>query len=484
MVYEPVIGLELHIQLLTRSKIFCRCSAKFGAEANHQVCPVCLGLPGVLPVLNERVLEFAVRLALATRCKINERSIFARKNYFYPDLPKGYQISQFDHPFCEHGEVEIEIEGEPPRPIRLRRIHLEEDAGKSTHAESFVRADETLIDINRCGVPLLELVTEPDIRSPREAALFASHLRQIVRYLGICDGNMEQGSLRCDANVSLRRSGTSELGVKTELKNMNSFRAVERALEVEIERQKTILSEGGTVSQETLLWDDKTHRVRTMRSKEYSHDYRYFPEPDLVPFHIDPDWLAAVAQSNPEMPWDKKTRFIEDYGLPAYDAQVLTEDLSIADYFEAVAARVSDPREAGHWIMGDVLRTLKEKRCRIEDLKVSAENLACLLKMIEEGALNRNMARKVFAECAESGEAPQQVVEGRGLGQISDEDLIIQTIAEVIKAHPKEVEAFRSGKGKIMGFFIGQVMRRTGGKANPQRVNELLRSYLKRERES
>jgi len=478
MKYEPVIGLEVHIQLLTESKIFCSCSTKFGAEQNTHVCPVCLGLPGVLPVLNEKVVEYAAKLALATNSRINKRSIFARKNYFYPDLPKGYQISQFEEPFCEFGRVSIKVEGEESREIGLTRIHLEEDAGKSVHAESFVSKDETLVDVNRCGTPLLEIVSEPDFRTPKEAAAYLTRLRQIVRYLEICDGNMEEGSMRCDANISVRPYGQKELGVKTELKNMNSISSVEKALEFEINRQIAVLNEGGTISQQTLLWDADRNVAEPMRSKEYSDDYRYFPEPDLVPVEVNENWINRIAQSMPELPLAKKRRFVQEFDLPEYDAQVLSEDRAIAEYFETTAQKVADKKAASNMVMGEVLRVIKEQQLRVEDLKITPEHLSEIINMIAEGTISRNIAKKVFNRVAETGTAPRVVVEQEGLLQISDASALEETLDQVLQDNPNEVQAFLTGKEKVIGFLMGQVMRATSGKANPKSVNELLRKKL------
>ncbi len=480
MKYEPVIGLEVHIQLLTESKIFCSCSTKFGAEQNTHVCPVCLGLPGVLPVLNEKVVEYAIKLALATNSRINRRSIFARKNYFYPDLPKGYQISQFEEPFCEFGRVSIKVEGEDARKIGLTRIHLEEDAGKSVHAESFVSKDETLVDVNRCGTPLLEIVSEPEFRTPKEAAAYLTRLRQIVRYLEICDGNMEEGSMRCDANISVRPLGQEKLGVKTELKNMNSISSVEKALEFEISRQIAVLEEGGSISQQTLLWDADRNVAEPMRSKEYSDDYRYFPEPDLVPVEVDEEWVDRVSQSMPELPLAKKQRFIQEFGLPEYNAQVLSEDRAIAEYFETAAQKVADKKAVSNMVMGQVLRVIKEQQLCVEDLKITPEYLAEIIKMIEEGAISRTIAKKVFNRVAETGMAPRVVVEQEGLLQISDTSALEATLDQVLQDNPNEVQAFLNGKEKVIGFLMGQVMRATSGKANPKSVNELLRKKLAR----
>lgn len=478
MKYEPVIGLEVHIQLLTDSKIFCSCSTKFGAEQNTHVCPVCLGMPGVLPVLNEKVVEYAIKLALATNSRINRRSIFARKNYFYPDLPKGYQISQFEEPFCEFGRVSIQVEGEKARDIGLTRIHLEEDAGKSVHAESFVSKDETLVDVNRCGTPLLEIVSEPEFRTPAEAAAYLTRLRQIVRYLEICDGNMEEGSMRCDANISVRLHGEEKLGVKTELKNMNSISSVEKALEFEINRQIAVLEEGGSISQETLLWDADRNVAEPMRSKEYSDDYRYFPEPDLVPIEVDVEWIDRVSQSMPELPLAKKLRFMQEFGLPEYDAQVLSDDRAIAEYFESAGRNIKDKKAVSNMVMGEVLRALKEQQVGVEELKVTPEYLAEIIDMIDEGVISRTIGKKVFNRVAETGTAPRLVVQQEGLLQISDTSALETAITDVLQQNPHEVEAYLNGKEKVVGFLMGQVMRATSGKANPKSVNELLRKKL------
>jgi aspartyl-tRNA(Asn)/glutamyl-tRNA(Gln) amidotransferase subunit B len=479
MKYESVIGLEVHIHLLTSSKIFCSCATLFGAPQNSQVCPICLGMPGVLPVLNRKAVDFALRLALATHSTINSQSVFARKNYFYPDLPKGYQISQFEEPFCEHGTLSIPMENGSQKKIGLTRIHLEEDAGKSIHAESYVAQDETLVDINRCGVPLLEIVSDPDMCSAREAFSYLVTLRQLVRYLDICDGNMEEGSLRCDANVSIRPQGSTRLGVKTELKNMNSFRSVERAIEFEIKRQIHILEQGGTIQQQSLLWDADRNSATPMRSKEFSHDYRYFPEPDLVPVQISSEQIQLTAQAMPELPITKKNRFASEYHLPDYDIEVLTEDRQIADYYEAVASQVKDKKIVSNWIMGEVLRILKEQKLKINDLKVTSTYLAQIIKMIEEGVISNKIAKQVFDECASGGHAPEQIVKELGLVQISDESAIEAIVDQVLRQNPDEVQAFLAGKEKMLGFFVGQVMRATNGKANPQAVNEILRKKIR-----
>ncbi|RPI00839.1 MAG: Asp-tRNA(Asn)/Glu-tRNA(Gln) amidotransferase subunit GatB [Calditrichaeota bacterium] len=478
MYYEPVIGLEVHIQLNTDTKIFCSCSTLFGAVPNSQVCPVCLGMPGSLPVLNRKVMEYAVRLSLATGCKINNTSILARKNYFYPDLPKSYQISQFEEPFAEHGELVVKIEGQPSRRIGITRIHMEEDAGKSLHAESFVGKDESLVDVNRCGVPLLEVVSDPDFRTPQEAYEYLVHLRQIVVYLGICDGNMEEGSLRCDANVSLRPIGTTTLGTKTELKNMNSFRAVEKALEYEIHRQEMILENGGVIEQQTLLWDANRNVAESMRTKEYSHDYRYFPDPDLAPISMTAGDIEQVRANIPELPEAKRERFMRQFSLPEYDAQVLTESPKVAEYFEQTALRVKDKKAASNWIMGNLLRSLKERNEHLHQLKLTPAFLAELLTLIEQGTISGSSAKEVFEECLDSGKSPTLIVEEKGLLQISDLDAIEQIVSSIIEKNPRDVQDYLNGNEKVLGFFIGQIMRATQGKANPKLVNSILRKKL------
>ena len=478
MIYEPVIGLEVHIQLLTDSKIFCSCSTKFGAQPNSQVCPVCLGMPGVLPVLNKKVIEFGLKLAIATNCKINTRSIIARKNYFYPDLPKGYQISQYEEPFCEFGHVEIQVEGQDSKTIGLTRIHMEEDAGKSMHSESYVSQNESLVDINRCGVPLLEIVSEPDFHSANQVGAYLIRMRQIVRYLGICDGNMEEGSMRCDANISVRPKGQKELGVKTELKNMNSISAVEKALDYEINRQISVLEDGGIIQQQTLLWDANKNVVEPMRSKEFAHDYRYFPEPDLVPIIITEEWIEHTRTNMPELPLAKKQRFMSEYNLPEYDANVLTDDPALADYFENVAKMVKDKKAASNWVMGEVLRALKEKNCTINEIKVSSDFLADIIQLIEEDKISVKIGKRVFDDCLNSGHAPNKIIEQKGLLQISDAAEIDVIVDDVLKNNPNEVKLYLQGKEKLMGFFVGQIMRATQGKANPKTVNDMLKKKL------
>ncbi len=475
--YEAVIGLEIHIQLATESKIFCSCSTRFGSDPNSQICPICLGMPGVLPVLNEKVVDCAIKLGLATDSRINPRSLFARKNYFYPDLPKGYQISQFDEPFCESGYLDIEVDDDVER-VGILRIHAEEDAGKSMHSEAYVDTHETLVDVNRCGVPLLEIVSKPEIRSARHAHAYLKSMRQMVRYLGICDGNMEEGSLRCDANVSVRPYTQKTLGTKTEVKNMNSFQHVEKALEFEIERQIEVLERGGEIVQETRLWDATRGITQAMRSKEYSHDYRYFPEPDLIPVEIDQKRIDALRATLPERPLEKKRRFVREYKLPEYDAVLLTEDCDLADYYEAVASQIVDKKMVSNWVMGEVIRALNERHCTVDDLVVPPAYLVELLQLIENEVINQKIAKVVFQDSLKTGRSPGQIVDNKRLAQISDSDELVTVIEEVLDRHPEEVQEYLGGKTKLLGFFIGQIMRATQGKANPKSVNEILTQEL------
>ncbi|MDX1623991.1 MAG: Asp-tRNA(Asn)/Glu-tRNA(Gln) amidotransferase subunit GatB [Gemmatimonadota bacterium] len=476
--YEPVIGLEVHVQLSTGSKIFCGCSTTYGAPPNTQVCPICLGYPGSLPVLNEGAVELAVTAALALGCTVHERSVFARKNYFYPDLPKGYQISQFDRPLATGGSLEIPPEdGEGGKTVGITRLHLEEDAGKSTHGE-----EGTLVDFNRCGVPLVEIVSEPDMRTPREAYLYLAALKQTLEYLEVSDCNMEEGSLRCDANVSIRRRGEEPFGVKTEVKNVNSFRFVESALAFEIERQAELLDEGGEVVHETRLWDAVKGEARPMRAKEESHDYRYFPEPDLEPLDVNEAWREEIAADLPELPGARAARFVDEHGLPGYDAGVLTRTRALADYYEAVVERFDDPKEVANWVMGEVLRIANEEGEEValepEPRPVPPEDLADLLRLKADGTISGTAAREVLDAMVETGRAPGEIVEEEGLEQVSDEDALAEEIDAVLDAHPDEVAAYRGGKEGLLGFFVGQVMRRTGGSANPQLVNRMLRQRL------
>ncbi len=475
MEFEPVIGLEVHAQLKSSTKIFCGCSTAFGAPPNTHVCPVCLGMPGMLPVLNRTVVEYALKMALATGCLVGKRSRFARKNYFYPDLPKGYQISQYELPIAEHGAVGIDLEKSRKR-IGLTRIHMEEDAGKLIHDPN---RPVSFVDFNRTGVPLIEIVSEPDIRSPQEAGAYLRKLRAILRYLGISDGNMEEGSFRCDANVSIRPKGTEPLGTRTELKNLNSFKHVENALAYEIRRQQAVAAEGGKVVQETRLWDPERSRTVSMRGKEEAHDYRYFPDPDLLPLVIEDKWVESVQKSLPELPDEKKTRFETVYGLPAYDAGVLTAGRELADFFEACVSAGAGPKVASNWIMGPLLGLLHAEATPIEESPVSADHLAELIGLIENDTISGKIAKTVFDEMAASGKAPAEIVEEKGLIQVTDTGAIESAVDAVLARCPDEVEAYKGGKTKLLGFFVGQVMKETRGKANPQVVNEILKSKLK-----
>jgi aspartyl-tRNA(Asn)/glutamyl-tRNA(Gln) amidotransferase subunit B len=475
MAFETVIGLEVHAQLKTNTKIFCGCSTEFGAAPNEHTCPVCLGMPGMLPVLNKKVVEYAMRMGLATHCSIARSSRFARKNYFYPDLPKGYQISQYELPICHDGHIDIEM-ADGVRRIGINRIHMEEDAGKLTHDPN---RPVSFVDFNRTGVPLIEIVSEPDLRSPEEAGAYLRHLRTVLRYLRISDGNMEEGSFRCDANVSIRPKGTTELGTRTELKNLNSFRHVEKALHYEIERQKDIVTDGGQVTQETRLYDAEKDRTFSMRGKEEAHDYRYFPDPDLLPLVVDDDWIERVRESLPELPGDRKQRFVETLGLSGADAEFLTGSRELADYFEACLAAHENPKLVNNWVTGQLMAFLNAEGKSIEASPISTDALAGLLKLLDEGVISGKIAKTVFEEMTVSGKPAKQIVEEKGLVQVQDESAIESAVDKVLAANPQEVEAFKGGKNKLMGFFVGQVMRETRGKANPKIVNELLGKKLK-----
>jgi aspartyl-tRNA(Asn)/glutamyl-tRNA(Gln) amidotransferase subunit B len=476
MTYEPVIGLEVHAQLLTKSKIFCSCSTRFGADPNTHTCPVCMGMPGVLPVLNKRVVEYTMKMALATGCKINESCNFARKNYFYPDLPKGYQISQYAQPLSERGYVDIELEGGKKR-IGITRIHMEEDAGKLLHDEHL---PSSYVDLNRTGVPLIEIVSEPDMRTAEEAAAYLRRIHEILVYLEICDGNMEEGSFRCDANVSLRPRGEAAFGIRTELKNMNSFRNVQRALEYEIKRQQYILENSQEVIQETRLWDDSQGVTQSMRGKEEAHDYRYFPDPDLVPIVIDEAWIERIRISLPELPLEKRERFVKEYGIPSYDAVVLSSTAATATFFEQVVASPlkPPPKIVSNWIMGDLLRFLNEEKKDFSASPVRPAALAEMINLIEDGTISGKMAKDIIVEMYRTGRPPKTIIEEKGMVQITDEDALAKTIAEVIAANPAQMEQYRGGKEKLFGYFVGQVMKATQGKANPQLINELLKKML------
>jgi aspartyl-tRNA(Asn)/glutamyl-tRNA(Gln) amidotransferase subunit B len=472
MEFETVIGLEIHAQMKTKSKIFCGCSTEFGAPPNTHVCPVCLGMPGVLPVLNRQVVENALKLALATDSSVNRENRFARKNYFYPDLPKGYQISQFELPIAEHGHVEIEVDG-VKKTIGITRAHMEEDAGKLVHDE---KEPVSYVDLNRTGTPLLEIVSEPDLRSPEEAVAYLKKLHAVVRYLDISDGNMQEGSFRCDANISLRPVGQEEFGTRTELKNMNSFRNVQLALEYEERRQRDVLLDGGEVVQETLLWNPDRGCTESMRGKEEAHDYRYFPDPDLVPVLIDGEWIARVKENLPELPDQRCRRFIDDFELSKYDAGILTSSRELADFFEEALREYANPKKLGNWIGTELLREYGPEN--IGSCPVGAGQLARLLNMVDEGTISGKIAKTVFADMLVSGKDPDAIVKEKNLVQMSDEGELQALVREVIAENPDQAQQFRDGKTKVMGFFVGQLMKKTKGQANPQLANKLFQQEL------
>ncbi len=478
MNYEPKIGLEVHAQMLTESKIFCGCSTRFGDEPNQNTCPVCMGFPGVLPVINKKVVEFAIRVGIATHCEIARTSRWARKNYFYPDLPKGYQISQYELPLCTNGYIDIEVNGGKKR-VRLTRIHMEEDAGKNIHDQ---RSNHSLVDLNRAGVPLVEIVSEPDVTCAEDAGRYLRSLRAILQYLEVCDGNMEEGSFRCDANVSIRPKGSKELGTKAEVKNMNSFKAVEKALEYEIRRQEQVLSEGGRVVQETRLWDADREVTRSMRSKEHAHDYRYFPDPDLLPLVIDESWIQKISENMPELPEARKIRFMADYGLPNYDAELLTSRKDVSDYFESAVKVHSNPKAISNWIVGDLFRVIKERkldeRLRITSWPVRAEHMGEMVRMIDQGKISGKIAKTLFEEMLDEQASPEKLVKEKGLEQVTDLGSIEKDVDQVLAAHTQQVADYRAGKDKVFGFLVGQVMKATKGKANPKIVNEILQKKL------
>lgn len=477
MEFEAVIGLEVHAQLNTQSKLFCSCSTKFGAAPNSQICPICTGQPGVLPVINEKAVEYAIKLALALGCKINLYSVMARKHYFYPDLPKNYQISQYELPIAEGGAVEIEVNGKK-KTIGLVRIHLEEDAGKLVHDE---KQPFSYVDFNRTGVPLLEIVSKPEIHSPEEAVAYLKSLRSIVRYLGICDGNMEEGSLRCDANVSVRPKGSSVFGTKVELKNMNSFKHVERALAYEIKRQIGLLLEGKEVVQETRLYDETTQTTHPMRGKEEAHDYCYFPDPDLIEIQLEEALIERVKKELPELPQVKKERFMREYGLGAYEAGILTEEKTLADFFEETVKIYPNAKSVSNFILTEVLRFLNKDNKDISETRLKPEMIAELLELVEKEVISITLAKQqVFPEVYERGVSPKEVVEGKGLVQESSEDLLRNLCEEVLRENPDEVEKYRAGKKGLLGFFVGQVMKKTQGKANPKVVNKILTELLEK----
>ncbi|MGB9792148.1 MAG: Asp-tRNA(Asn)/Glu-tRNA(Gln) amidotransferase subunit GatB [Thermacetogeniaceae bacterium] len=473
--YEAVIGLEVHVELRTKTKAFCSCPNEFGKEPNTNVCPVCMGLPGVLPVVNEALLEYAIRAGLALNCEIASFSKFDRKNYYYPDLPKNYQISQYDLPLCRNGYLEIEVNG-VTRRIGITRVHMEEDAGKLLHGEG--GADYSLVDLNRAGVPLLEIVSEPDIRTPEEAKAYLEKLKAILSYIEVSDCKMEEGSLRCDANVSVRPAGTNILNPKTEIKNMNSFRAVQRALDAEIKRQCAILAAGGVVERETRAWDEEKGITVPMRTKEEASDYRYFPDPDLVPIVISPERIERIRSELPELPDSRARRFMSEYGLSAYDAGVLTSSRQLAEFFEACARNYRDPKTVSNWLTGEFLRLVNARNVEIGDVKLTPQHVVEMLELIDNGTISGKIAKAVFEEMFDTGKRAEEIVKEKGLVQISDEEELGRIVDEVLAANPGVVADYRSGKEKALAFLVGQVMKATKGKANPQLVNKLLKERL------
>ncbi|MGF7048357.1 aspartyl-tRNA(Asn)/glutamyl-tRNA(Gln) amidotransferase subunit B [Paenibacillus sp. DS2015] len=474
--YETVIGLEVHVELHTASKIFCGCSTSFGAPPNSHTCPICLGHPGVLPVLNRQAVDYAMKAAMALNCTIGDRSKFDRKNYFYPDSPKAYQISQFDQPIGEHGWIDIEVNGETKR-IGITRLHLEEDAGKLTHVDG---GYASLVDFNRVGTPLVEIVSEPDISSPEEARAYLEKIRAIMQYCEVSDVKMEEGSLRCDANISLRPYGQEELGTRAELKNMNSFRGVQKGMEYEEFRQAEILDDGGVVVQETRRWDEAQGKTISMRGKEQAHDYRYFPDPDLVTLLIDEEWKERIRATIPELPDARKERYSAEYGLPSYDAAVITSTKTFADFFEESLKYTQDAKAVSNWIMGDVLGYLNSSNLDLSQVKITGQGLGELIGLIEKGTISNKIAKTVFKEMIESGKLPAQIVEEQGLVQISDEGAILKIVEQVVAANPQSIEDYNAGKQKAIGFLVGQVMKESKGKANPALVNKLLGEVLSR----
>lgn len=474
MNYEVVIGVEVHAQLRTKSKLFCGCGTTFGLSPNSQTCPVCLGLPGTLPVINRAAVEMAVRAGLALNCTIGTNNRFDRKNYFYPDLPKGYQISQYDAPICEHGWIEIAVGGTTKR-VRIRRAHLEEDAGKNVHETG---TSGSRVDLNRAGTPLLEIVTEPDMSSADEVVAYLKGLRDVLMYLDVCDGNMDEGSFRCEPNLSLRPVGQKEFGTKVELKNINSFKFVKDAIEYEVKRHTKVLNEGGKIRQETRLWNLDRGETAVMRSKEEAHDYRYFPDPDLVPLKLDPKWIESFRSSLPEMPAARLKRFVSEFGLPDYDAGLLTASKGLADYFEVCVKLFNQPKTVSNWVMGELTRELNTSGTDISASPVSPERLVSLLELVDKGTISLKVAREIFPELYSSGKTPEQIVQEKGLTQVSDEGALDKIIDEVLAKSPAQVAQFKEGKQQVVGFLVGQVMKASGGKANPGKVNELLKKKL------
>ena len=477
MDYEIVIGLEVHSELKTKSKIFCGCSTQFGSEQNTNVCPVCLGLPGVLPVINEKVVEFAIMAGLALNCEIASFSKFDRKNYYYPDLPKNYQTSQYDLPIAQNGYLEIEVNGETKR-IGITRVHMEEDAGKLVHSGSIATSDTSLVDYNRTGVPLIEIVSEPDIRSAEEARAYLEKLKAILQYLDVSDCKMEEGSLRCDANISLRPRGSEKLGTKSEIKNLNSFRAVQRGLEYEAARHEEILDEGGKIIQETRSWDEANSVTVSLRSKEQAHDYRYFPEPDLVPIVIEQDQIEKIRTALPELPDARKARLMKDCGLSDYDAGAITSSKAMADYYDHVIAHKAEAKAAANWLMGEVSKHLNTANLGMEECPVTPVHLAGLIGLIEKGTISNKIAKTVFEEMWTSGKDAETIVKEKGLVQITDEGAIVAIVEAVLAANPQSVADFKAGKDRALGFLVGQIMKQTKGRANPELVNKLLRERM------
>lgn len=476
MDYEIVIGLEVHAELSTQSKIYCSCTTAFGGEENTHCCPICTGMPGVLPVLNEKVVEYAVRAGLATNCEIAEFSKQDRKNYFYPDLPKAYQTSQFDLPLCKNGYIDITVNDTVKR-VRLTRIHIEEDAGKLMHDEW---ETGTLVDYNRCGVPLIEIVTEPDIRSAEEAKAFFESLKSILEYTQVCDCKMQEGSLRADVNLSVRPKGQKEFGTRTEMKNLNSFRAIVRAIEAETQRQINELESGGVIVQETRRWDDNKGVSYAMRSKEEAHDYRYFPEPDLAPIVLDREWVEKIRESLPELPEVRKKRYVQEFGLPEYDASIITSSKVLADFFEEAVAKSSNAKAVSNWIMGDLMRILKDKNLEPDAIPFPAEHLARMIAMIDKGTISGTIAKKVFEKMFESQKDPESIVKEEGLEVVSDEGALVAVVRKILESNPQSVADYKSGKDKAFGFLVGQAMKETRGKANPQLINKLLKEELEK----
>ncbi len=471
--YEAVIGLEIHAQLFTKSKVFSTASTEFGSGDNDHVTPLCAGMPGTLPVLNKTAVELAVKTGLALNCKINSHSVFSRKQYFYPDLPKGYQISQYDLPVCSGGYVEFYLDGKLMK-VNLERAHMEEDAGKSTH-----HGDYTLVNLNRAGIPLLEIVSGPEMRSPQEAAEYSRAVRQILRYIGVCDGNLEEGSMRCDCNVSVRKKGATQLGTKVELKNINSFKFIEKAIEYEIQRQIDAVEGGEKIVQETRLYDSTKNKTFSMRKKEEAQDYRYFPDPDLLPLTLDTKWIDDIRKNLPELPLAKSLRFQKEYGLPEFDALVLTQEKEMSDYYESVVKSCGNAKMASNWVMAELMRELKENKVQIENSPIQAADLGQLVQLIDQGIISGKMAKQVFAEMWKTKDKPANLIKKLGLEQITDESAIAQIVDDVIAKNPDQVAQFKAGKDKVFGFFVGQIMKLSKGQANPDSVNRLLKEKLK-----